>query len=184
VNPANIIRQEVLEEAPSMRHAVLWTLLLLGLPVAASAGALAEAAPPALPDEESAIERAKTLGTAPPALDLRIDGAMDAAAVPFAPDEAPAPTLGTPLPSDLDRWLDPAQLPSPQGPPAGSQAAAGERTDRADRGLSFGLEVTPRSPIGALARQNRDQDQDPSLGGQLERLLERPAFGVRGRYRF
>jgi hypothetical protein len=36
--------------------------------------------------------------------------------------------------------------------------------------------------MGSLARQH--EEQDPGLEGQLERLLERPAFGVRGRYRF
>ena len=173
-----------------MRHAVLWTLVLLGLPqVAAADGAMGAAVPPVLPSEQPAIERAQAPGKALPlGLDLRIDGALGADVPPFAPDEASAAALGVPLPSDLDLWLDAARLPSPQRPPAGAQAAAGERTDPAtapqpaDRGLSFGLEVTPRSPIGALARQH--EPEAPGLGAQLERLIERPAFGVRGRYRF
>jgi hypothetical protein len=173
-----------------MRHAVLWTMVLLGLPqVAVADGAMAAAVPPVLPGEQPAIERAQTPDNmAPPTLDLRVDGAMGEDVPPFAPDDDPAAKLAVPLPSDLDLWLDPVQLPSAQQPQAGAQAAAGERTDRAtaqqpaDRGLSFGLEVTPRNPTGALARQN--QDQDPGLGAQLERLLERPAFGLRGRYRF
>ena len=36
--------------------------------------------------------------------------------------------------------------------------------------------------MGALARQH--ETEDPGLEGQLERLIERPAFGVRGHYRF
>jgi hypothetical protein len=175
-----------------MRHPVLWALVLLGLPQVAEAdSAIGAAVPPVFPDEALAVEGAQAPGTALPlGLDLRIDGALGADEPPFASDEAPAATFGMPLPSDLDRWLDPAQLPSPQRPPVEVQAATGERTEDpaarqpADRGLSFGLEVTPRSPIGALARQNHDQEQDPSVGTQLGRLLERPAFGVRGRYRF
>ena len=36
--------------------------------------------------------------------------------------------------------------------------------------------------MGALARQH--EPEEPGLSGQLERLIERPAFGMRGRYRF
>ena len=67
-------------------------------------------------------------------------------------------------------------------------ASGGDRADRdaepsvADRGLSFGFEVKPRSPMGALARQH--EPEEPGLSGQFERLIERPAFGLRGRYRF
>jgi hypothetical protein len=53
---------------------------------------------------------------------------------------------------------------------------------RSDRGLSFGFEIQPRSRIGALAR--KDDVEDPTLGDQLEKLIERPVFGLRGRYRF
>ena len=51
-----------------------------------------------------------------------------------------------------------------------------------DRGLSFGFEIQPRSRIGALAR--KDDVEDPTLSDQLEKLIERPVFGLRGRYRF
>jgi hypothetical protein len=80
------------------------------------------------------------------------------------------------------------QLPPSQDWPYGVPALESDWADRyteqdaADRGLSFGLEIKPRSRIGALARQ--DQAEDPSLGDQLERLLEQPVLGVRGRYRF
>jgi hypothetical protein len=75
-----------------------------------------------------------------------------------------------------------------QDSPDGASAIEAEWADRyteqdaADRGLSFGLEIKPRSRIGALARQ--DQAEDPSLGNQLERLIEQPVLGFRGRYRF
>ena len=53
---------------------------------------------------------------------------------------------------------------------------------QSDRGLSFGFEIQPRSRIGALAR--KDDVEDPTLSDQLEKLIERPVFGLRGRYRF
>ena len=53
---------------------------------------------------------------------------------------------------------------------------------QSDRGLSFGFEIQPRSRIGALAR--KDDVEDPTLGDQLEKLIERPVFGLRRRYRF
>ena len=53
---------------------------------------------------------------------------------------------------------------------------------RSDRGLSFGFEIQPRSRIGVLAR--KDDVEDPTLGDQLEKLIERPVPGFRGRYRF
>jgi hypothetical protein len=140
-----------------MRHGILWTLVLLGLPqVAVAGGAVGAAVPPVFPGIAPAIERA----------------------------EAPAPTA----PSDLDLRIDPAPLPSAQGRPYGAPAIEGDwadlnaEQDAADRGLSFGLEVKPRSRIGALARQN--ETEDSGLGGQIERLIERPVFGLRGRYRF
>ena len=94
----------------------------------------------------------------------------------------------TAVPSDLDSadQSDPAA--GLALPPDGAGASGDDRADRdaepsvADRGLSFGFEVKPRSPMGALARQH--EAEEPGLGGQLERLIERPAFGLRGRYRF
>jgi hypothetical protein len=140
-----------------MRHAILWTVVLLGLPqVAAADGASGAAVPPVFPGVESAIERAGTPASpASPSLDLR---------------------------------FNPAQLPPAQHPPSGTPDIQGDWSDRgteqdaADRGLSFGLEVKQRSRMGALARQQ--EAEDPDLGGQLERLLERPVVGLRGRYRF
>jgi hypothetical protein len=140
-----------------MRRGVLGTLLLLGLPHAAAAdGAIGAAAAPVFPGVDAAIERAEAHATtASPGLDLRIDP--------------------TPLPPAPQR---------PYGAPA-IQSNWADRyfeQDAADRGLSFGFEVKPRSRIGALARQ--DEAGDSGLDDQLQNLIERPVFGLRGRYRF
>jgi hypothetical protein len=178
------------KDSRRMRLGGLWTLLMLGLPqVAAADDATGAAVPPVLPSGDPAIERAETPGKAGPALDLRIDDAMTAALPPIVPggalDMQDAETLGAAVPSELDLRINPTQLPAS---PAGTRAGGGDLTGReaqssvADRGLSFGFEVKPRTSMGALARQH--ETEDPGLGGQLERLIERPAFGVRGRYRF
>jgi hypothetical protein len=176
-----------------MRHRVLWTLVLLGLPrIAAADDATGAAVPPILP-AEPAIERAGSPGRiVSPRLDLRIDDPMSAAVPPIVPGGALAlehpETLGEAVPSGLDPSINPAQLPASANPPAGRRASGSDQAGHdaepsvADRGLSFGFEVKPRSSMGALARQH--EAEDPGLGGQLERLIERPAFGVRGRYRF
>jgi hypothetical protein len=139
-----------------MHHAFFWTLLVLGLPQVAAAGAaIGMAAEPMVAGGGAALERAEAPGSSPTGLDLRIDTML----LRFAQDS-----------------------------PDGASAIEAEWADRyteqdaADRGLSFGLEIKPRSRIGALARQ--DQAEDPSLGDQLERLIEQPVLGFRGRYRF
>ena len=177
-----------------MGREVLWTLVLLGMPqVAAADDAMGAAVPPVLPGGDASIERAKPSGKAvPPSLDLRIDDAMSAALPPIVPGGAlaleHAETPGDAAPPDLDSWTDPTQLPASPYAPDGAGASGGDRADRdaepsvADRGLSFGFEVKPRSPMGALARQH--EPEEPGLSGQFERLIERPAFGLRGRYRF
>jgi hypothetical protein len=53
---------------------------------------------------------------------------------------------------------------------------------QSDRGLSFGLEIKPRSRYGDLARKDDAEDHD--LDERLDNLIERPVFGFRGRYRF
>jgi hypothetical protein len=141
-----------------MCHAVFWILLVLGLPqVAAAAAATDVAAEPVFPGGEPAIERVETPATATPGLDLRIDA---------------------------------KQLWFAQDPSDGASASAAEGANRdvggyephADRGLSFGLEIKPRSRIGALARE--DGGEDSGLDDQLQKLIEHPVLGVRGRYRF
>jgi hypothetical protein len=140
-----------------MRRAFFWILLVLGLPqVAGAAAAIGVAAEPMVAGGAAALERAAR-GTSPAGLDLRLDAGL----LRFAqdpPDGASASDAG---------WAedDPAIYePDP------------------DRGLSFGFEIKPRSRIGALARQ--DETEDPSLGDQLQKLIENPVLGVRGRYRF
>ena len=139
-----------------MRHGFFSTLILLGTAQVAAA-ATGVAAEPALPGGELTMARAETPATATPGLDLRIDA---------------------------------MQLQFEQDPQGRARAIEAEWTNRdfgayephADRGLSFGLEIKPRSRIGALARQ--DGGDDSGLGDQLQRLIERPVFGLRGRYRF
>jgi hypothetical protein len=138
-----------------MGHGFFWMLLVLGLPqVAAAEGAIGAAAAP-IPSGAPAIERAEAPGSSPAGLDLRIDLAQLARSQHRLYGAAA-------IESDLaDRYAE---------------------QDAADRGLSFGFEIKPRSRIGALARQ--DEAEDPSLGDQLERLIEQPVLGFRGRYRF
>jgi hypothetical protein len=90
----------------------------------------------------------------------------------------------------LDLGIEDAQMGIAQNSRDGAQDDDSPRTlgdigpyeARSDRGLSFGFEIQPRSRMGALAR--KDDLEDPSLGDQLEKLMERPVFGLRGRYRF
>jgi hypothetical protein len=129
---------------------------VLGLPqVAGAAAAIGVAAEPMVAGGAAALERAAR-GASPAGLDLRLDARL----LRFAQDPP-------------DASASEAEL-------ADHDAAIYEPD--ADRGLSFGLEIKPRSRIGALARQ--DEVEDPSLGDQLQRLIEHPVLGVRGRYRF
>lgn len=141
-----------------MRHGVWWTLVLLGLPgIAVADGATGAAAKAIPPGSQPRIERAETpAAIPPPALDLR---------------------------------FDPTQLPS-RAPSIGPRTIGTDRVNRSpgavpdatDRGLSFGVEVQPRSRIGNLAREN--EANDPGLEDDLQRLIDRATLGVRGRYRF
>ena len=138
-----------------MRHVVFCLLLVLGLPQVAAAAAIGAAVEPIRTGGGAALDAAAPPVGSPAALDLRIDGTPPRVALD-APDGA----------SEAER--------------AGRDI--GTYQPHSDRGVSFGLEIKPRSRIGALARQ--DQAEDPSLGDQLQRLIERPVFGFRGRYRF
>ena len=139
-----------------MRREILCTLVLLGLP-------------------QLALAEGGTGNPAPivPGGELAADGTGTAEA---------SPRRG------LARGIDPRRLPDGQEP---QSAAPGRESDWADsdaeldavdRGLSFGLEIKPRSRMGALARQ--DDTEDPSFGDRLERILEQPVLELRGRYRF
>ena len=138
-----------------MRPVAFAVSLILGLPQVGTAAALGVRAEPVLLDS-SPLERA--LAPAGPAqgLDLRIDG-VQPRILPDAPDGA--------------------------GAIEAERAERSVATDpRSERGLSFDLEIKPRSGFGALARE--DETEDPSLGDRLDKLIERPVFGLRGRYRF
>jgi hypothetical protein len=140
-----------------MRRAVFWILLVLGLPqVAGAAAAIGAAAEPMVAGGAATPERAAR-GASPAGLDLRLDARL----LGFAQD---SPDGASAIEAE---WAD-------------NDAAIYEPDS--DRGLSFGLEIKPRSRIGALARQ--DEAEDPSLGDQLQKLIEHPVLGVRGRYRF
>jgi hypothetical protein len=102
-------------------------------------------------------------------------GALERAAAPLVPARG------------LDLGIEDAQtrVARDAGQDTDSPSALGDigpYEARSDRGLSFGFEIQPRSRIGALAR--KEDVQDPTLGDQLEKLIERPVFGFRGRYRF
>jgi hypothetical protein len=140
-----------------MRHAFLWILLVLGLPQVAAAGATGLAAEPMVAGGRAALERAEARGRSPAPLDLRIDASV----LRFGRDSQSGGSA-----SEAE-WAD---------------HDAGSYEQYPDRGLSFGLEIKPRSRIGALARH--DQAEDPSLGDELQKLIENPVLGVRGRYRF
>jgi hypothetical protein len=157
-NLANIPNNRVGRIAGSMRRLSFWILLVLGLPqVAGAAASIDVAAEPMVAGGAAALERAGAGNSFPNGLDLRLDARL----LGFAQDS----------PDDWSasaaEWAD--------------DDAAIYESDH-DRGLSFGLEIKPRSRIGALARQG--QAEDPSLGDQLQRLIENPVLGVRGRYRF
>lgn len=104
-----------------------------------------------------------------------------------APERAPAPAG---LTRGLDLGLDRAQLHFAQNVPDDERGGDSPRAKgdispydaQSDRGLSFDFEVRPRSRFGNLAR--KDDVEDPDLGDQLDKLIERPVFGLRGRYRF
>ena len=84
--------------------------------------------------------------------------------------------------------LDPTELPASQEPsPRAIAPGAADRQVEADphateRGLSFGVEVRPRTQFGSRARQ--EAADAPGLQDDAERLMERSTIGVRGRYRF
>ena len=91
--------------------------------------------------------------------------------------------------SGLDLHLDPLPLPA-QVPADGPRAIAPNAPERhngtepqaADRGLSFGLELRRRNWADNLARAG--EPDEPGLQDHLERLIDRSALGLRGKYRF
>ena len=142
-----------------MRRRMWWLiLLLLGMPHVAVADSSTRAADELLPGGALDLERTGTaVAAAPPTLDLRIGSTY-------------LPEFG-----DVS-----ASTPAIASEPAGRYTSADQHPS--DRGLSFGFEIRPRSTVGNLAR--KDDIQDPTVTDQLQRVIERPAFGIRGRYRF
>jgi hypothetical protein len=142
-----------------MRPRTLWTLVLLGLPrLAAPDGATSPAVEPIPPGSQPALETAEEpAAISRPALDLRID------------------------PTQLPASHDPPRRPRPIGPermdnyPGADQHAT-------ESGLSFDVEIRPRSQFGSEARH--EAAPTPGLQDDVERMMERSTVGVRGRYRF
>ena len=104
-------------------------------------------------------------------------GLMLGQAPPLARGAVPA--VGAP---DNDFGIEGAEPRLPDAPARRDRPAMSSNQAPADRGLSFDVEIRPRSRFGDLAR--KDDVEDPSLGDQLGKLIERPVFGLRGRYRF
>ena len=92
-------------------------------------------------------------------------------------------------PSGLDLHLDPLPLPAPEAPDGAAAIAPGtpERYSGAepqapDRGLSFGVELRRYRPADNIARVG--EPDEPGLQDDFERLIDRSALGLRGKYRF
>jgi hypothetical protein len=142
------------EDVLAMRRRIWWMVMALALPCGAASVAAEEMLP---------------------------GGALDLDPLQ-APDTAPSPAL--------DLQPDPLDLPPVQAPSVSADGFGANLSEHrvsadeagSDRGLSFGFEIRPRSPLGNLAR--KDEVQDPTFTDQLQKVIERPSFGVRGRYRF
>ncbi|HEX2477649.1 MAG TPA: hypothetical protein VHK45_00110 [Geminicoccaceae bacterium] len=156
-----------------MRQVLLCILFVLALPqFAAAAGRVGALADPVMTGDR-VLERVVARAAPARALDLGLDRAhlrfAQSAPDEGQDDEAPRPKGD--------------EAPRPKGDEA--PRAKGDISPyqaQSDRGLSFGFELKPRSRFGNLAR--KDDAEDPDLGDQLDKLIERPVFGFRGRYRF
>ena len=141
-----------------MRQVVLCILLMFALPqFAAAAGTVAVFTEPLMAGART-LDRAAAPATTARGFDLGLDGAH----LRFAQN----------APEEDEQGGD---APRAKGDISPYEA-------QSDRGLSFGFEIKPRSRFGNLAR--KDDAEDPDLGDQLDKLIERPVFGFRGRYRF
>jgi hypothetical protein len=153
---ANIPENRGWEDPGLMRQVFLCVLLALVLPQAAAAGVIDLVAEPVITGGQ-ALEPAAARATPPRGLDLGLD------------------SVGPRLAQDAPEDREGADPPRAKGDISPYEA-------QSDRGLSFGFELRPRSRFGDLAR--KDDTEDPDLGDQLDKLIERPVFGLRGRYRF
>lgn len=152
-----------------MRQVLLSILLVLALPQAAAAGVI-ELVPDSLLTRGQALEPGAAV-TPAPGFDLGLDD-VHLRVAQNAPDDG-AGDVPQQAKGDDDEQGDDA--PRAKGDISPYQA-------QSDRGLSFGFELRPRSRYGNLARKN--DAEEPDLGDQLDKLIERPVFGFRGRYRF
>lgn len=141
-----------------MRQVLLCTLLVLALPhFAAAAGAIGVVIEPLMAGERT-LDRAAAPAATARGLELGLDGAH----LRFAQN-----------------------APEEDEPGEDAPRAKGDISPykaQSDRGLSFGFEIKPRSRYGDLARKDEAEDRD--LDDQLDKLIDRPVFGFRGRYRF
>jgi hypothetical protein len=145
-----------------MRQVLFGILLVLALPPVAAAGAIGTLGEPVVADARALARAAAAPARA---FDLGLDGAPLRLAQ-NAPDDGQSG--------------DAPQAKGDDAPRAKGDISS--YRSEPDRGLSFGFEVQPRSRFGSLAR--KDDAEDPDLDDQLDKLIERPVFGFRGRYRF
>jgi hypothetical protein len=147
-----------------MRQVFLGILLVLAPPQVAAAGAIGTLGEPVMADAR-ALERAAAPAAPARGFDLGLDGAPLRLAQ-NAPDDGQSGDAPQAKGDDAPR----------------TKGDISPYHSESDRGLSFGFEVQPRSRFGNLARKDDAEDRD--LGDQLDKLIERPVFGFRGRYRF
>jgi hypothetical protein len=139
-----------------MRDGIVWILALVALPAGAAANSGQTGAAVEMLADSPSLSAAPEAAVAPSGLDLQIDQLPLPA--PGALDERGAIAPGAP-----ERYL-------------------GAEPQAADRGLSFGLEVRRYRAADHLARAI--EPDEPGLHDNVERLIDRSALGLRGRYRF
>jgi hypothetical protein len=157
----------------SMRQGLLCILVVLALPqFAAAAGVIGVIAEPPMTGNRT-LERAAAPAAPARALDLAF-GRAPLRLAQNAPDDGQSGDTPQANGDDASH-ADGDDAPRAKGDISPYKSES-------DRGLSFGFELQPRSRYGALAR--KDDGEDPDLDDQLDKLIERPVFGFRGRYRF
>jgi hypothetical protein len=139
-----------------MRDGIGWIFALVALPAVAAA------------DD---VETVASLG-----------GLADAASASAGGEAAAAP-------AGLDLQIDQLPLPAPAAPhaaraiaPSTPERYTGAEPQAAERGLSVGLELRRYRWADHIARVA--EPDEPGLQDNVERLIDRSALGLRGRYRF
>lgn len=139
-----------------MRDGIVWILAVVALPgIAAANGVPPGAVIGSLADTANASAGVEA-AAAPSGLDLQID------ALPLAAPGA----------SNDARAIAPTQ----------PERYSGAEPQAAGRGLSFGVELRRRNTADNLARAG--EPDESGLQDDLERLIDRSALGLRGKYRF